>query len=141
MSNTESQSDSIQQPVKSKHKMGWLFIIAIFLIALFTVAAIKNPSEADARNLIKEQVTNEINNRIQDKLSEDDSAGTYIAAALGRLFLPTLLDITTDIEVNDYVIFSTFTVSVEVSEEESKYVKGIIVFGKVIGTSSNFNSN
>ena len=138
--NPETQVIYVEAPRKRKGRFGCFSICFLMLIAVLVVAAIKNPSETESRELIQKQIVEKVNENVRKTISDEDKdAGTQIGAALVGLFMPKLLDYAMNVDINDYVIFSTFTITPNIPEAEGKYMKGIIVFGKVIGTSTNID--
>ena len=103
-------------------------VLAVILI----IAAIMNPSAAESRQMIMDIAVEEIIKRLpatMDGDGEDEPGQT--ATVLD--FISSLTTIkTTDIDVTDYVVFSTFGVSVIKSDGKHELASGLILFGNVI---------
>lgn len=120
--------------VSSKKSKGFTkFIILGTMSVILIIAAIKNPSVTESKQLIKDAAIEKING----KLSSNVLSGTQqFASMLGMFLAPTLLDKFVTIDVNDYVVFSTFKATIVVIEEHKNLASGIIVFGNVVPLSS-----
>lgn len=113
----------------------------LIVLAILVVAAIKNPSSAETRALINDVIVEKINEKMEaEMMKEDNDEITRIAAFLGKAFASPVLDYFTNINVSDYIIFSTFDCSSNDENSETKnIVSGIVIFGKVIPLKSDLD--
>ena len=114
-------------------------IIIIFVLALLVVAVIKNPSQSESRDQVKNYLVERISNGMMKDLASDSKIGT-LAQGLGNLlinaFAPSAIDSMLEIRTNDYIAFSTFSVESEIIGERLNLMSGVILFGKIIPLSS-----
>lgn len=123
-----------------KHGFRWL-IFSFIVIAIIVVAAVKNPSATETKALIKDALVETFNEKIEAKMmSDEDNGAKQLGAFLGMALAPHVLDYFTTIDVNDYVVFSTFDCRTKDEEESRTIVSGVVVFGKVIPLKSDLNT-
>jgi len=91
-----------------------MILKAIVLVA--AIALIKNPSEADAKELIRDVTSAKLYSR---------------PSAFSRY-----VDQTVNIDIHDYVLFSSFSVKRRDDEQKRNLFAGVILFGKAITLSS-----
>lgn len=120
-------------------KLIFLGIVAIIL----AIAAIKNPSVTESKQLIKDVAITKINEKLRtDIFDENKSDSQQFGSMLGMLLAPTFIDKFATITVNDYILFSTFKATIELKDEQNNLASGIILFGNVIPISSDiFNKS
>lgn len=129
---TETEYGYIEQSKNRKHGFGWLIFGAI-IIALFFLAALKNPSKTEAKSEIKTMIMEKVTEKMRQEVTNEENDGwKQIGSGLAMLFTPTIIDNMVQTDISDYVFFSTFDASVTVDEEKRTLVAGIILFGKVI---------
>lgn len=125
-----SQHKTIRKPKKSGATR---IVIAVAFIAIFLLAALKNPSESEIKAEIKTMMTDKINEKLrQEVTNKDNSTGEQIGSVLAMLFAPTIIDKWIQINVSDYIFFSTFDTNVTVDEEIRTIASGVIVFGIIV---------
>lgn len=125
-----------EHPKSREHRFGWLIFIGI-IIALFFLAALKNPSKTEAKAEIKTMIMEKVTEKMrQEVTNEDNDALTQISSGLAMLFAPTFIDNMVQTEISDYIFFSTFDASITLDEEKRTLAAGIILFGKVIPMTS-----
>lgn len=108
-------------------------IIAIIVI----IAAIKNPSVKESRQLIKDFAIERVNENVRNMIDDDDvDKGEKFLAVFGAAFAPALIDALIDIDVSDYVLFSTFKATIGRGKESINFASGLILFGKPLLLSS-----
>lgn len=113
-----------------------LFIIAVALV----LAAIKNPSESEARECVKLQVIEYINDKVRDTLFNDELSGSeQLGVALAGLFAPSLIDYVLKIDVSDCIFFSTFNAKIKMKDDTKLLASGVIIYGKIILLKSDFD--
>lgn len=114
-------------------KLVFLIIIAFVLI----LAAIKNPSEKEAKESIKAEATELINRKITEESKNNDMEGLgKLGVALSNILAPTIMDHALDITVTDYIFCSSFSVTMDTPGSKKNLASGIILFGKIIPLSS-----
>lgn len=115
-----------------KRRKGCLVFFIIF-VSLLVVAVIKNPSENDSREMVKSFIVDKTKNSLRNEVTNDDNDGfKQLGALIGMTFASSLIDFTCETKVNDYIIFTTFDVTVDYHDEEINIVSGFIFFGKII---------
>jgi hypothetical protein len=127
-----------------KKKSGFTKHIILGVIALIVViAAIKNPSVSESKDLVMEAIiTRKINEEFRKGVdNEKNSRLEKSLIALASLIAPAILDKYISIDVTDYVLFSSFKVNLNEDEEIKEAASGIILFGNVIPLSSNQDNN
>lgn len=119
-------------------KLIFLVIIGFVLV----LAAVRNPSEREAKESIKAEATKLINEKITEESKDNDIEDLgKIGVALSNLLAPTIMDHALDIDVKDYIFCSSFAVTTKVSGEKKNIASGIILFGKIIPLSSDFKND
>lgn len=119
-------------------------LIIIGAIILFIIiAAIKNPSSTDAKQLIKDYTIDKINKNVISKIDEEDKAddAAMFGQMLGSILVSKLIDNFISYDVTDFVIFSTFSVTSNFENNSKDLVSGIILFGNVIPLSSDIKAS
>lgn len=115
-----------------KKRIGCL-IPFFLLVVLFVVSAIKNPSEKEGKEMVKEFIVEKVNNKLRTEMTDEDNNGlTQLGAFLGMTFASNLIDYVCDIQVNDYIVFSTFDCTIDIDDESESIVSGVIFLGKLI---------
>lgn len=118
------------KPRKKRH--GCLIFILI-IVALIVVSVIKNPSEQESKELVKDFVVEKINKYLRNEMTnEDNDPSKFFGAMIGLALSSSLVDYACETEVDDYVIFSTFDCTAELEKSNKTVVAGIIFCGKVI---------
>ncbi len=109
-------------------------ITLVVVAAILILAAVKNPGEKEARELIKTEVVEQLNTKATDKAAECDYTGIakQITGMVVNMFAPTLVDKCLDIEVENCVIFTKFNVTTTIKADKTSIASGVIVFGKII---------
>lgn len=113
-------------------------IIAFGAVAVVAIlAAIKNPSSTESSQMVKDKISALATDKMIDKIGAEDSekSGAF-ASTMARMFAPTVIDKLLDVEVNDYVVFSTFKATASFGEESKNVASGLILFGNIIPLSS-----
>jgi len=121
------------------------FILAIFMMTIvIAIAAIKNPSQANANAHIKSYLVERISDYVALKTSEDTES-SELSKGFGRLLInalaPSFIDAMVQIQTSDYVFFSTFEAKVENKGEHKKLMSGVILFGKIIPLSTDLDKD
>lgn len=115
-----------------KRRKGYLVFFIIF-ISLLVVAAIKNPSENDSREMVKSFIVDKAKNNLRNEVTDDDNDGfEQLGVLIGMTFASSLIDFACETKVNDYIIFTTFNVTADYHDDEINIVSGFIFFGKII---------
>ena len=117
-----SNIDEKRSVPRHKSRFGlivWVVIVASILI----LAALKNPSNHEAKSEIKSLIKEKIN---------ESSADTDFMSSLAMIFVQSMLDNWLQIKVSSYIFFSTFNVTVNAHEEKISILSGIIIFGEII---------
>lgn len=115
----------------------WFLII---VVAVLVIAAITNPSQSEARRLIKDTTLEYTDAYIREKAEQEaDGALGAFASMLGRAIAPQVYDYAIDTRIDNFIFFSKFDMSVrmEMIGINQKVVSGIIVFGQVIPLETN----
>lgn len=108
-------------------------VIIIFLSLILVIAAVKNPSENESKEMINNYLVEKFNNKLTSYLNQDDSdTFKQLGAFLGMKLAPQILDYISETRVNDYIVFSTFECITDISDYNKTIVSGIILFGKII---------
>lgn len=110
-------------------------IIAIAVIAILFLAALKNPSKTDAKAEVNGMITEKVMEKIQGEMTnidDEESIGSTLGSALASLFIPSVIDKIVNIEVSDYIFFTTYDANISIMQEKKTIVSGVILFGKVI---------
>lgn len=125
----------------NKRKYGVVPIIISVIFIVILLAAITNPSTTDAEADIKSLIVDKYNDTIREEINGDDdtSAGEQVGAAFATALGPLIIDHLVDIDVSDYILFSTFNSQVTIKGEDKTIVAGVIIFGKVIPLESDIN--
>lgn len=119
-------------------KVIFLLIIGFVLV----LAAVKNPSEREAKENIKAEATELINEKIAEESRKNDIEGLgELGVALSNLLAPAIMEHALDIDVKDYIFCSSFAVTTKDFGEKKNIASGIIVFGKIIPLSSDFKDD
>lgn len=122
-----SISENNKQNSKGRRMSTAKFLFLFILCSIGLGAIISNPTEDEARKLIKQKAI-EI---IKDNANEDRGSEYSFTDFLSDMMLPIFYDSYTKTTVTNYNWFSTFTVST-VNFDENLRVKGIIIFGRII---------
>ncbi len=105
----------------------------ILIVALFVASAIKNPSENEGKELVKGVIVEKVNNKLRSEMTNEDNNGfKQFGAFLGMTFASNIIDYVCEIQVNDYIVFSTFDCTTNIDGERKTIVSGVIFFGKLI---------
>lgn len=149
----ESQTDCIQSQqdviaedniMQSKfNKWGRIrFVVLLTIVAILVVAIIKNPSSTETKALIKDAIVEKVYERLDAELMyEDNSEYARFGSFMGKAIAPHILDYFANINVSDYIVFSTFVCTSKYDNVQTKnIVSGVVVFGKVIPLKSDLNS-
>jgi hypothetical protein len=116
----------------SKKRRGFLLPLLIIVI-LFVVSAIQNPSEKEGKEIVKEFIVEKVNNKLRSEMTNEDNDGLkQFGAFLGMAFASNIIDYVCEIQVHDYIVFSTFDCTTKVEDERKTIISGIIFFGKLI---------
>ena len=126
------QSTHHKSPKRKKSSATKIIAVAV-LIAVFFLAALKNPSEIEAKTEIKTLFTEKVNEKMRQQVTdEENSAGKQIGSMLAMLVAPTLIDKWIQIDISNYIFFSTVDANIKIHDEKKTIASGVIVFGKVI---------
>lgn len=83
--------------------------------------------------MVKDFVVEQLNTVLRDEMIDDDNEGIkQLGIFLGITFASSVFDYISDVKVNDYVLFTTFDCTTEVTGSVKTIVSGIIVFGKIV---------
>lgn len=108
-------------------------VFTILIVGLILLAALKNPSKAETKALVKAELVERINKEMGEVIANDKNSGLkQFGAMLGMTFSDKIVDKFTTIEVSDYVIFSTFDCTTVAFDEPKTVVGGVVLFGKLI---------
>ena len=110
--------------------------LVLTICFLCGMALIKNPSQLESKEIIKMTAVQHINNYFEKQSEETDNGWEKFGYGIAKLLTPTAYDAMVQTEIDDYVLFTKFSASFNLGEEK-KYVKGIILFGKVIPLDTN----
>lgn len=125
---------------KTKRYGSGRLILALSVIALLFMAALKNPSKTEAKAEIKTLLMEKVTEKMRQEVTNaDNDAMKQIGFGLTMLIAPTMIDNMVQTEISDYIFFSTFDASVTVGEETKTLIEGVIVFGKAIPLKSDIN--
>lgn len=105
-------------------KKGCLSIIVLVLIVA-VAAFVTNPSEAEIKAQVKQQLTEKVEQQISAK---DSGALGSFGSKLGSSIFNGAFDYMADVKVDNKYLYSTFDCTVAGQE----LAKGVVVFGKVI---------
>lgn len=126
------------------------FIWTLALIGVLLVAALKNPSESEAKVMVENKINTILNQKVEEKLLEDNDKAddNNIISGLVTGFIqglvPKVLHEMSTVDVNNYVVFSTFDVTLKKlnqKAEKKSLAHGVIVFGKVVPLGTDLNEN
>lgn len=132
ISETTHKTPYSNNPKRRKSSTTKIIAVVVF-IAVFFLAALKNPSDAEAKAEIKTLFTEKVNEKMRQQIAdEENSAGKQIGSMLAMLVAPTFIDKWIQVDVSDYIFFSTFDANISINEEKKSIASGAIVFGKVI---------
>lgn len=132
---------SSTKPTSHKKHLGW-FLTLMLILTLLVVSAIKNPSESDSRDMVKNFIVEKVNDALREQMTDKDSDGlTAFVSLLGMAFMPNLLDYACEIKVTDYILLTTFDCTTPIAESENCIVSGVIIFGKIIPLHSDFGNH
>lgn len=126
---------------KKKYEFKKFIFLGLVMIIL-VIAAVRNPSVTESKQLIKDAAITEINEKFIADINDDNISGSYkFGSMLGMLLGPLIIDKLVTIDVNDYIIFSTFKATLEGKGEKMNLASGIILFGNLIPISSDINNS
>lgn len=129
----------VEAKPRKKHSGCVNFII--LLAALFIVSAIKNPSERESKEMVKSFIVEKVNNKLRGEMTNEDNDGAkQFGALLGMAFASNIIDYVSEINVTDYIIFTSFDCTTKVDDSERTIVSGIIFLGKIIPLKSDIKS-
>ena len=135
----------IYPDVRNNHSRSKSLIITIFILTIvFAVAAIKNPSQTESRNQIKLFLVERLNAYEAKKTLEDadsDNSEKVFGRFIMSAFASTLIDTMVQIKTSDYLFFSSFEAKLKNEGEHKKIVSGVIVFGKILPLSTDFDAD
>ena len=130
----DSPIETIKYETSKSSKLGiGKLIIWIGVIAFLLLAALKNPSETEAKAEINSMITEKFVDIMKEQATDDNNtAWEPIGSGLAVLFAPTLIDNMVRTDISNYIFFSTFTSTVTFEEKKKTLVAGVIILGKVI---------
>lgn len=112
--------------------------IAVILI----IAAIKNPSTTESKQMIKEAAIEKINEKARAEMSDENTDGIeQFGNFLAMILAPSFYDKIVAVDVNDYIVCSSFKAKISFDGQEKNLVSGIILFGNIIPFSSDLKDN
>lgn len=83
--------------------------------------------------MVKDYIVEKVNYVLKSEINNEENDGLKrFGAFLGMAFSSQIADYVSDIEVSDYILFSTFDCTMEVEEKDRTIVSGVIAFGKII---------
>lgn len=113
------------------------FISLLILLAIFIVAIVKNPSEPEGKNMVKDYIVEKVNDKFREEMQKEENDGLKkFGAFLGMGLSSHLIDYAMETSVNDCFLFSTFNCKTKIEGKSKTIVSGIILFGKIIPLSS-----
>lgn len=119
------------QPPRSKGKK-ILIILGIFIAVVIGLAAMTNPSKSEAKDEVKTLIADKLREKATEEAKDEENNGMVrFISGVASFFAPKIVDNFLQIDVNNYVIFSTFDVMLTMGEEEP-LLKGFILFDQVI---------
>lgn len=112
----------------------------ILIVALLTVAAVKNPTDTEAKEMANKFIVEKVDKFFVDKMNDEDAGGfQQLAAFFGLSFSSKLVNSFVETKVNNYVVMSTFDSEVEMDNSKKTIMSGVIVFGKLIPLSTDLD--
>lgn len=134
MNNTDMETSMGASAPKSARprRKWWKVALLVVLAAVVLLAVRKNPSEREAKALVKESLVEVVENKLRQEM-DSDRYGLLgqMGAALGLIVAPELVDNFVDVKVTDFLLFSTFDASVSLAGQ-TRNGGGLIVFGRLI---------
>lgn len=125
---------SVEDTPFRKPKFWRLSLIMVLLL----FAILQNPSRAEAKAEIKTMILNHVSDKIHSKVAEnDDDPLKQAGMELSMLFAPAIIDSWVNIDVTNFIAFSTFNAYTTDKGNERTIISGVILFGKVIPLNSN----
>ena len=132
---TESESEP-----KSRNRKIWRLTFFILILSFFVLAAIKNPAKKESKIMVKDYIVEKINAKLREEMINEENDGlTQLGAFIGIGLTSKLIDYIAETSVNDYIIFSTFDCSTNMSDSTKTILSGIIVFGNIIPLHTDIN--
>ena len=120
-------------PEEKKRRGIGKYIFLLIVLALVFLAALKNPSRAEAKEEVNSLILEKLDAYVDRQVAETDNSLVEFGSSLAKLLAPTLVDNIVQTEVTNYFLFSTFESHLSVKMvEDKKIVSGVIVFGQVI---------
>ena len=117
----------------SKNSNTKRYIKITIIIAVFLLAALKNPSYSEAKNEINQMLMSRIIKNMQaDAPNEDDSTSDQLSYNLGMLLAPAYIDHFVDTSISNYIFFSVYESRIFKDTERILISSGLIVFGIII---------
>lgn len=116
-------------------------VTLVILGAVAILAAIKNPSEQQSKEMVRTFLTDKVTDTVRSNMSEEKSDGVKLVANyIASKLAPGLMESMIDVKATDYVVFSTFDARVEKAGIDKSVMSGIIVFGKLIPLSTDLKA-
>lgn len=130
---SNSDEEVYYEPVSQSNKLiSGKSVFILILVAVLILAAIKNPSESEARKLIKDTAMEYINKKARQSISQEDNKWEEMGSLLGMALASTLYDYVIQTDVDDYIFLSSFSATATLEGETTNLASGIILFGKLI---------
>lgn len=127
-----------QPAAQSKPKSKRTTLYVLIGLALF-LGVLTNPSKSEAKSEIRTVVMEKYNEHMRNMLMDEGSSSTeQFGASLGLLFGSAIVDNLVEIEVANYVAFSTFEVYSTYGGGHHFIADGMIVFGQIIPFNTKF---
>lgn len=114
-----------------------VLVSIVILAAVVVLAAMKNPSEQQSKEMVRSFLSDKVTGVINKNMADEKSDGVKLVANfLASKLTPGLMDSMVDVETDDYVVMTRFDARVEKAGIDKSVMSGIIIFGKLIPLSS-----
>lgn len=126
------ETEQVVTKPSRKRRSGFL-VFKFIILAIIIVAAVKNPSEVEGKKMVKDYIVEKVNYVLKSEINKEGNDGfKQFGAFLGMTFASQIVDYVSDIEVNDYILFSTFDCTMKVEDIDRTIIYGVIVYSKII---------
>ena len=139
----QSSVKTASKPRKRKKARGLgIFWLLVPLLVVAYWAHRNNPNEEESKVMVNNLLKDQLNNYLSIYMQSEE-AGEFgkIGSMLGMSLVPTLVDNFTTTKVEDHYVYTSFSNSITIKDQETTIVSGIIVFGKIIPLHSDLLEN
>ncbi len=107
-------------------------ILLLIVIAVLVAAAATNPSESKAKEMITNEMSGRLKQTVNNYVESDESSGStgQLVSALAGLFAPSIVELCTNVKVNNYLFFTTYEVTYVIDRRQADE-SGYILFGSL----------